>query len=47
MPSDNLPKLIAAFNTIEDPVHAMKRMSVKQGVEGVIALAQSHGEEMD
>jgi hypothetical protein len=29
MPRDNLQKLLAAFNTIEDPVHAMKRMSVK------------------
>jgi hypothetical protein len=47
MPSDNLWKLVAAFDTIEDPVRAMKRMSVKQGVKGVIALAQSHGEEMD
>jgi hypothetical protein len=25
----------------------MKRMSVKRGVEGAIALAQSHGEEVD
>jgi hypothetical protein len=25
----------------------MKRMSVKQGVEGAIALAQSHGKEVD
>jgi hypothetical protein len=47
MPGDNLRKLVAAFDTIEDPVHKMKRISVKQGVEGAIALAQSHGEEMN
>jgi hypothetical protein len=47
MPADNLRKLVAAFDTIEDPVHAMKRMSVKRGVKGVIALAQSHGEEVN
>jgi hypothetical protein len=35
MPADNLWKLIAAFDTIEDPVRAMKRISVKQGVEEV------------
>jgi hypothetical protein len=29
MPADNLWKLVAAFDTIEDHVHAMKRMSVK------------------
>jgi hypothetical protein len=39
MPADNLRKLVAAFDTIEDPVRAMKLTSVKQGVEGAIALA--------
>jgi hypothetical protein len=47
MPADNLQNLVAAFDTIEDPVRAMKLILVKRGVEGVIALAQSHGEEMD
>jgi hypothetical protein len=47
MPTDNLRKLVAAFDTIEDPVLAMRLTSVKQGVEGMIALAQSHGEEVD
>jgi hypothetical protein len=47
MLADNLRKLIAAFETIEDPVRAMKRMSVKRGIEGAIALAQSHGEEVE
>jgi hypothetical protein len=44
MPSENLRKLVAAFDTIEDPVRAMKLILVKRGVEGAIALAQSHGE---
>jgi hypothetical protein len=47
MPSDNLWKLLEAFDTTDDPVLALKRMSVKRGVEGAIALAQSHGEEVD
>jgi hypothetical protein len=47
MPVDNLKKLVEAFDTLEDPVLAMKGRSVKQGVEGAIALAQSHGEEVD
>jgi hypothetical protein len=47
MPADNLQKLVATFNTIEDPVLAMKLTLVKRGVEGTIALAQSHGEEVD
>jgi hypothetical protein len=47
MPGDNLWKLVAAFDTIEDPVHAMKCTSVKRGVEGAISLAQSHGEEVN
>jgi hypothetical protein len=42
MPGENLKKLIEAFDTVEDPVLALKR-----GVEGAIALAQSHGEEVD
>jgi hypothetical protein len=47
MSSDNLQKLLAAFDTTKDPVLVMKRTSVKQVVEGAIALAQSHGEEVD
>jgi hypothetical protein len=46
-PVDNLWKLLEAFDTPEDPVLAMKRTSVKQGVKWVIALAQLHGEEVD
>jgi hypothetical protein len=47
MPVDNLKKLAEAFDTVEDPVLTMKRQSVKRGVEGAIALAQSHDEEVN
>jgi hypothetical protein len=44
---DDLKKLAEAFDTIEDHVLRMKSRSVKRGVEGAIALAQSHGKEVD
>jgi hypothetical protein len=47
MPADDLKKLAATFDTVEDPILEMKSRSVKLGVEGAIALAQSHGEEVD
>jgi hypothetical protein len=47
MPGDNLRKLLEAFKITDDPVLALKCTSVKRGIEGVIALAQSHGEEVD
>jgi hypothetical protein len=47
MPADDLKKLAATFDTVEDPVLAMKGRSVKRGVEGAIALALSHGEEVN
>jgi hypothetical protein len=47
LPTGNFMKLVEAFDTIEDPVLAMKLTSVKRGVEGTIALAQSHSEEVD
>jgi hypothetical protein len=47
MPVDDLKKLAEAFDTVEDPVLTMKSRSVKRGVEGAIALAQSHGEEVN
>jgi hypothetical protein len=47
MPVDNLKKLAEAFDTLEDPILTMKDWSVKRGVKGAIALAQSHGEEVD
>jgi hypothetical protein len=47
MPADDLKKLAAAFDTVEDPILSMKSRSVKRGTEGAIALAYSHGEEVD
>jgi hypothetical protein len=47
LPVGNLRKLAEAFDTIEDPVLQMKLSSVKRGVEEMIALTQSHGEEVD
>jgi hypothetical protein len=47
MPADDLKKLATTFDIIEDPILAMKSRSVKRGVEGAIALAQLHGEEVD
>jgi hypothetical protein len=40
---EDLKKLAEAFDTVEDPVLTMKSQSVKRGVKGAIALAQSHG----
>jgi hypothetical protein len=47
MPADDLKKLAAAFDTVEDPILLMKSRSVKRGAEGAIALAYSHGKEVD
>jgi hypothetical protein len=47
MPTDDLKKLAAAFDTAEDHILSMKSRSVKRGAEGAIALAYSHGEEVD
>jgi hypothetical protein len=47
IPADNLWRLVDSFDTIEDPVYAMKLIWIKRGVEGAIALAQAHGEAVD
>jgi hypothetical protein len=47
MPATDLNKLVAVFDTAEDPVLSMKGRSVKRGTAGAIALAYSHGEEVD
>jgi hypothetical protein len=47
MPADDLKKLVATFDTVEDPIPAMKSHSVKRGIEGAIALTQSHGKEVN
>jgi hypothetical protein len=44
IPADNLRRLVESFDTIEDPVRAMKLISIKRGVKGAIALAQAHRE---
>jgi hypothetical protein len=47
MPATDLKKLASIFNTAEDPILSMKSRLVKRGAEGAIALAYSHGEEVD
>jgi hypothetical protein len=47
MPADDLKKLATVFDTAEDPILSMKSRSVKRGTEGAIALAYSHGEEVN
>jgi hypothetical protein len=47
VPTADLKKLVAAFDTVEDPILLMKSRSVKRGTEGSIALSYSHGEEVD
>jgi hypothetical protein len=47
LPVVDLKKLAAVFDTAEDPILSIKSRSVKQGAEGAIALAYSHGEEVD
>jgi hypothetical protein len=43
----NLRKLVEAFDASEDSILQLKLSSVKRGVEGMIALTQSHGESVD
>jgi hypothetical protein len=47
MPVTDLKKLASVFDTAEDTILSMKSRSVKWGTEGAIALAYSHGEEID
>jgi hypothetical protein len=47
MPAADLKNLATVFNTAEDPILSMKSRSVKLGTKGAIALAYSHGEEVD
>jgi hypothetical protein len=47
MPIGNLRKLVKAFDTLEDPILQLKLSSVRRGVEGTIALTQSHGKDAD
>jgi hypothetical protein len=47
MPADDLKKLVATFDIVKDPIVVMKSRSVKQHVKEAIALAQSHGKEVN
>jgi hypothetical protein len=47
MSATDLKKLASIFDTAEDPILSIKSRSVKRGAEGAIALAYSHGEEID
>jgi hypothetical protein len=47
VPTTDLKKLAAAFDTTKDPILLMKSHSVKRGAEGAIALTYAHGEEVD
>jgi hypothetical protein len=47
MPTEDLKKLAAVFDTTEDPMLSMISRSVKRGAEGAIALTYSHGEEVN
>jgi hypothetical protein len=43
----DLKNLAKAFDTDEDPILTMKGLSLKRGVEGTIAFAYAHGEEVN
>jgi hypothetical protein len=43
----NLKRLVDAFDTIKDPTLQLKRLSVKRGAEGMVAVSLSHGEQVD
>jgi hypothetical protein len=47
IPSSNLRQLVDAFDTLEDPTLALKRSLVRRGAEATVALAMSHGENVD
>jgi hypothetical protein len=45
--AENLKRLADSFNTLEDPMLQLKRLSMKREVEGMVALSLSHGEQVD
>jgi hypothetical protein len=47
MPSGNLRQLVEAFDTLDDPTPTLKRSSVRRGAEATVALAMSHGENVE
>jgi hypothetical protein len=46
-PVKNLKKLVDAFDTVEYPTRQLKRLSVKRGAEGTMALSLSHGAQVN
>jgi hypothetical protein len=42
-----LKNLAKAFDTSDDPILAMKGLSLKRGAEGAIAFSYAHGEEVN
>jgi hypothetical protein len=42
-----LKNLAKAFDTSDDPILAMKGLSLKRGTEGAIAFSYAHGEEVN
>jgi hypothetical protein len=44
---ENLHRLVKTFDTPEDPTLLLKRSSMKRGTEATVALAMSHGEDVD
>jgi hypothetical protein len=47
VPEDNLRNLAKSFDTTEDPTSQLKRLSLKRGAEGAIALSFAHGTDFD
>jgi hypothetical protein len=47
VPTADLKRLAAAFDTPEYPILLMKSRSVKRGAEGASALTYAHGEEVN
>jgi hypothetical protein len=43
----DLKNLAKAFDTPDDPILAMKGLSLKRGAEGAIAFSYAHGEEVN
>jgi hypothetical protein len=43
----DLKNLAKAFDTPDDPILAMKGLSLKRGAEGAIAFSDAHGEEVN
>jgi hypothetical protein len=47
VPNNDLKKLAKAFDTTDDPVLQLKRLSLKRGAEGAITVSYAHGTDFD